>query len=179
MYKQPMKRHPLSTSDPQEIKGGSVQKGQEAPSFHLLNQNEELKSLEDYTGNGPLLMVFYPGDFTMVCTKQLCNYQDHFKDFQKLGVQIVGISKNNSDSHREFRNKYQFDFDLLSDPDHEVHKLYEVNSLFMFGGSSRAVFIISKNKKILYRYIEPTVITRRKAEDLLIVLEELKDHGII
>lgn len=161
------------------LKGGRVLGGEAAPEFSLLNQNNERVELKQLLGNQALLIVFYPGDFTPVCTKQLCSYRDSLRDFKALGVNIVGISKNSPEEHAEFAKKYHFEFDLLSDQNREIQRRYGATSLFLLGGGTRAVYVISKNGRIIYRYIEPTPITHRKAKDLLLVLEDLKNNKII
>ncbi|MEW6056914.1 MAG: peroxiredoxin [Bdellovibrionota bacterium] len=148
--------------------------GTQVPEFSLKDQNGQQVQLADILRGGPALLVFYPGDFTMVCTKQLCNYRDNLEAFNQFGIQIVGISGNPSESHAEFAKEYDFSFRLLSDPKKEVAKAYGCNSLLMLGGVSRAVFIVGKNGRLLYRYVEPTALTRRKADELIEVLKDLR-----
>lgn len=150
--------------------------GQSAPDFKLQDQNETWVTLDDYLKHSPLLIVFYPGDFTPVCTKQLCAYQDALNEFVKLGLMIVGISKNSPDEHQEFKKRYGFSFPLLSDPDRTITKAYGVTSLFLLGGTSRAVFVVGQDKKIKYRYVEPTTLTHRKPGELLQILGNLRSE---
>lgn len=150
-----------------------------APNFELEDQFKKKVSLNDILQKGSALVVFYPGDFTMVCTAQLCNYRDNLDAFNELGVQIVGISANSPEEHIEFAKRYEFPFSLLSDPNHEVAKAYGCTSLLMLGGVSRAVFILGKNGRILYRYVEPTAITRRKADELVKILQDLKKNNLL
>lgn len=137
--------------------------------FHLYSALEK----------APALLVFYPGDFTPVCTKQLCNYRDHWKGFQSMGVQLVGLSGNSPSQHRAFAQKYDFPFPLLTDPNREVAFAYGCRSLLMFNGFSRAVVIVGRSRVVLYRYVEPTVLTRRKADELIGVLKDLKENGLL
>ena len=150
-----------------------------APDFTLENQRHEAVRFSDILKNGPVLLVFYPGDFTPVCTSQLCNYRDSLESFQRFGVQLVGVSFNTPLQHKAFAEKYGFDFPLLSDPKKETAKLYGCTSLLMLGNVSRAVFIVSADGRILYRYVEPTSLTRRKADELLTILVGLKQSGAI
>jgi peroxiredoxin Q/BCP len=147
--------------------------GSVAPNFVLPDDKGVERSLKDLLVKGPLMLVFYPNDFTLVCTKQLCSYQNVFDQFSSFGIQIVGVSHNDIKSHAEFRERYKFNFPLLSDPDKKIFKTYGVTSLFMFGGTSRAVFIISKRGSIIYRHVEATILTHRKVPELLEVLTEL------
>jgi peroxiredoxin Q/BCP len=136
-------------------------------------------TLSNLLAEGPLLLVFYPGDFTPVCTRQLCNYQDFASEFDKYGIKIVGISTNQVKSHAAFAEKYKFSFSLLSDPEKTVAKKYGATSFIMFGAVSRAVFIINQKGVILYRYVEPTSLTRRKADELLGIINDLKVNNLL
>ena len=157
----------------------STLEGSIAPQFFLPDHEGKWMTLEDFTKDGPVMLVFYPGDFTMVCTKQLCSYEDTLEEFKKYGVQVVGISANYPEEHTRFRTEYKFSFPLLTDVNRAVTKSYGVTSLFMMGGTSRAVFLIAKDSKILYRYVEPTTITFRRPTELLEKLRVLREAGKI
>ncbi len=158
--------------------------GNPAPDFRLQDQEGNWVALSELTAKNALILVFYPGDFSMVCTKQLCAYQDKYEEFKNFGFQIAGISPNDIKSHQDFRNKYQFAFPLLSDPKKTIFKAFGVVSLFMLGGTSRAVFILSAQgprktqNQILYRYIEPTTLTHRRPDELLYIIQNLKKTGV-
>jgi len=162
-----------------EMQGhGSVQ-GRRAPSFRLPDQQGRILELGVLLKDGPVMLVFYPGDFTPVCTKQLCNYRDHMGRFAHFGVQVVGISGNSVQSHGEFAEQYEFGFPLLSDPDRTAAKAYGCTSLLMLGGVSRAVCIVNRKGILLYRYVEPTSLTRRRADELVQVLEDLQSNALL
>ena len=162
------------TGDNQLQGQGSVV-GKRAHDFVLEDHLGDEIILSDVCKTSPVMLVFYPGDFTPVCTKQLCNYQDNLSEFKRLGVRILGISSNSNKEHRKFASDYDFSFSLLSDPHKTVAKKYGCNSLMMFGGVSRAVFIVNTQMMILYRYVEPTILTRRKAEELISILRDLRE----
>lgn len=145
-----------------------------APDFALPDQNGKLFQFHESLKQNPYLLVFYPGDFTAVCTKQLCDYRDHLGEFKAFDVNVAGISKNSIESHSRFATQNGFAFPLLSDPNEDVAKAYGCRSLLMFGGVSRAIAIVGKNQRIRYHYVENTSITRRKASELLDVLAQLK-----
>lgn len=162
-----------------QVKFPSSLLGSRAPEFKLQNERGEWVTLSSFLKQGGLMLVFYPGDFTPVCTRQLCAYQDLYAEFGRFGVQIVGISANSPEEHVQFRERYQFAFPLLSDPGKEVFRLYGITSLFLLGGTSRAVLLISQDGTIRYRYVEPTAITYRKGDELLKMIEELRQKGQI
>jgi peroxiredoxin Q/BCP len=151
--------------------------GDQAPDFKLQNENEEWVTLGELVKDAPVMLAFYPGDFTPVCTRQLCGYQNAYDRFVSYGIRVVGISANTPEEHQKFRNAYRFGFNLLSDPGHGVAKAYGITSLFMLGGLSRAVFILGKGGKILYRHVEATSLTHRKADEIIEVLDGLKAEG--
>lgn len=153
--------------------------GKRAPDFFLKDHKGDDLSLEAVLSRSSALLAFYPNDFGFFCTKQLCNYRDHFGEFKALGLQIIGISSNSVAEHREFSDRFGFPFPLLSDPGNQTAKAYECRSPFMMGGVSRAVALVNRQHVLLYRYVEPTLLTRRNAEFLLSVARELKTKGLL
>jgi len=153
--------------------------GNPAPNFTLQDHTGSFITFLDSIKVSPALLVFYPSDFTSVCTKQLSDYRDNMEQFQNLGVQLFGISKNDRTSHEKFAEEHRFPFPLLTDSDNKVAKLYGCSSLFMLGNISRAVFLVNTKGIILYRYIEPTVITRRSSSDLVKVIHQLRNNKLI
>jgi len=153
--------------------------GKKAPDFELWSHLSRPVRLYEALKAGPTLLVFYPGDFTPVCTKQLCNYRDNLAEFAKFGLQILGVSKNSVAQHVEFAEKYGFPFPLLSDPGSQVARAFGCTTFLMLGRPSRAVFILNRQGMVLYRYVEPTSLTRRGAEELVKVCGDLKQHGLL
>jgi peroxiredoxin Q/BCP len=160
-----------------EGKGAVV--GTEAPEFSLLDETGEPISLHETLEKGPVLLAFYPADFTPVCTRQMCNYRDSLEEFNAQGIQILGISRNTVDSHKRFKARYDIPFPLLSDPKNNIARLFGCTSLLLFGGVSRAVFIVDQKGRILYRYVEPTPLTRRNSKELVQVIQQLKAQNVI
>ncbi|MCS6885017.1 MAG: peroxiredoxin [Acidobacteriota bacterium] len=146
--------------------------GDKAPDFTLQGNDGKTYSLSQYRGSKNVVLVFYPGDDTPTCTKQLCDYRDGWSSFKKVDAVILGVSTNDMRSHREFAEKYDFPFPLLEDPDYKLCKDYGV---LMLGGllkvANRAVFIIDKEGIIRYKHVETLPFLRRTKEELL---EELK-----
>jgi peroxiredoxin Q/BCP len=151
-----------------------LQIGNIAPDFRLEDENGKWVTLGSLLNDGAVVLVFYPGDFTPVCTKQLCSYRDVYGQFLSLGIRMVGISHNPPSEHQAFKQRYKFEFPLLSDTDRKITRKYEVTSLLMFGGTSRAVFIISRDMKVLYRHVEPTTLSHRRPDELLEAIQMLR-----
>ena len=140
-----------------------------APDFVLKDDQGQSFRLADHLQEKTLL-VFYPGDNTPVCTRQLCDYRDGIEAFEGLGVKIVGISHDEAESHRKFREKYQLPFTLLTDPEFEVARLYDSKGLL---GMKRSLFLIDESGVICYMYIESLALFRRQREELLRVIKDL------
>ncbi len=169
----------LQVTHVEELVGQGTAIGKRAPDFSLHDHNDKLISASQLWAKGPLMLVFYPGDFSPVCTKQLCSYSDQLPDFGGLGLTILGISDNSVAAHKSFVDKYKFTFSLLSDPNKRVAKLFDTTSLMMFGAVSRAVFVISRGGLVLYRYVEPTILTHRKPAELVAIVRDLAAANLL
>jgi peroxiredoxin Q/BCP len=140
-----------------------------APDFCLPGDQGEEFCLSEHLGER-LLLVFYPGDNTPVCTRQLCEYRDGIESFSELGVTVIGISSDGLESHRRFRTKHDLPFVLLSDESLEVAQSYGCKGAL---GTKRAVFLVDEQGVIRYAHIEALALFRRRAEELLEVIREL------
>jgi peroxiredoxin Q/BCP len=146
-----------------------LKEGDKAPGFELADDAGETFRLADHLGQ-KLLLVFYPGDDTPVCTRQLCDYRDGVEAFAGLGVTVIGISNDSVESHREFKRKHRLPFTLLSDPDLEVAGRYDSKGML---GMKRSVFLLDESGVIRYRHVETLALFRRHREELLEVIEGL------
>lgn len=139
--------------------------GDTAPDFTLKDSEGNNWTLQDHKGKTVVLM-FYPGDNTPVCTKQMCSVRDNWEDYQETGAEIVGISTDSVDSHKGFSVQYNFPFPLLSDEENNVINLYEVKSWFP-NRAARAIVVIDKNGKIAYHKAQAVSLIRPKDKDVL------------
>lgn len=140
-----------------------------APDFALFDQDGELFQLSKHRGQR-LLLVFYPGDDTPVCTRQLCDYRDGIQAFADLDVTVVGISADDAASHRAFREKHGLPFTLLSDPGLEVASRYDCKALI---GMKRGVYLLDEEQRIRYRHVETVAVFRRKRDELIDAIRQL------
>jgi len=99
----------------------SIQEGKKAPEFTLNDQDGKPVSLSAFKGKD-VIVYFYPKDDTPGCTKEACGFRDFWKDLQKDGIVVLGISPDDGESHRDFIGKYKLPFTLLSDPDRKMMK---------------------------------------------------------
>jgi peroxiredoxin Q/BCP len=124
-----------------------LKSGDRAPEFTLQDQDGRERSLTALLGDGPLILYFYPADFTPGCTAEACTLRDLHADIQRAGLRVVGISPQFPQSHRKFREKYNLPFTLLSDPDKTVIDMYDVDGPLGFG-VRRATFLVDQNRVI-------------------------------
>jgi peroxiredoxin Q/BCP len=142
----------------------SVGVGDRAPDFTLPGTGGKEYSLADFIGK-PIVLVFYPGDDTPVCTKQLNAYNDGLDQFTDVDAQIVGISAQGVDSHEAFSAKHGFDFPLLADTDKQVAAAY--GTLGPIGFPRRSVFIIDREGVIRYAHRAMAGLTFRPVDELV------------
>lgn len=124
-----------------------------AANFSLKDQDGNIKTLDDFAGKW-LVLYFYPKDDTPGCTVEACSLRDANDELIKLGASVVGISKDDTNSHRKFRAKHMLNFTLLSDPEGKAIEAYGAWGKKMFGkeGILRKTFIISPDGKIQKTY---------------------------
>ena len=101
----------------------AIEEGKAAPAFTLADADGKKVSLKDFAGKH-VILYFYPKDDTPGCTKEACGFRDGWKDLQKLGAVVLGVSADDAASHQKFRTKYKLPFPLLSDPDRKVMEKY-------------------------------------------------------
>jgi peroxiredoxin Q/BCP len=128
-------------------------------------------SLDELVGQ-PVVLVFYPGDDTAVCTKQLGSYSRDLGEFEALDAQVLGISPQGIESHEAFAQKLGLKFPLLADTDKAVAALY--GTLGPLGFSRRSVFIVDREGVIRYVHRAIAGLTYRPVSELVEVLAALK-----
>ncbi len=136
--------------------------GDRAPEFSLPGTGGKVYSLDQFEHG--LILAFYPGDFTPVCTKQFCSYRDDGDRLESLGVPLLGISPQSVDSHERFSRENALTTPLASDPDKEVAKAY--GALGPGGFIRRAVFVIDGSGLIRYRHVPLFGLTYHDVDDL-------------
>jgi len=122
--------------------------GDEAPDFRLPDQDGHPQRLSQLLGDKPLILYFYPADFTPGCTKEACDLRDLHVRILASGLRVIGVSPQPPDSHRQFREKYNLPFVLLSDEDKTAIKAYGVDGPLGIG-VRRATFLIDERRRIV------------------------------
>ena len=121
--------------------------GGRAPEFTLPDHTDQNVSLSTLLRHGPLILYFYPADFTPGCTKEACSIRDLHAEIQQAGLDVAGVSPQSPATHRAFREKYQLPFTLLSDADKFVIRMYDVLGPLGFG-VRRATYLIDQARYI-------------------------------
>lgn len=148
----------------------SVGVGDRAPDFTLPGTGGASYSLSDFLGK-PIVLLFYPGDDSVVCTKQLNAYNEGLSQFRQLDAQIVGVSAQDIDSKEAFTSKHGFEFPLLADVDKQVADAY--GTLGPIGFPRRSVFVIDADGIIRYVHKAIAGLTYRPVSELIAELERL------
>ncbi len=157
-------------------KKSSLSVGAPAPNFALPGRSGFLVSLADYRGKKNVLVYFYPKDDTPGCIKEACSLRDDWKRLQGLDVVVLGISRDDVDSHNAFAAKYNLPFELLSDPGQSVHYAYGAWGQSKWGvGPIRKSFLVGKNGRILKVFEK--VDTEHHAEEVLKAMESSVPPG--
>jgi len=144
--------------------------GDQAPDFTLPGTGDRDYSLAEFRGQ-PVVLVFYPGDDTPVCTKQLSTYNDDLEQFSDMNAQVIGISAQDVGSHDAFSGKHGFDFPLLADADKAVAGLY--GTLGPIGFPRRSVFILDGDGVVRYAHRAIAGLTFRPVKELVGELEKI------
>ena len=110
-----------------------LKNGSKAPEFALADQGGRRHTLKSLLADGPLILYFYPADFTPGCTKEACSFRDLHQEMLKARLRVVGVSPQDTDSHRQFADKHDINFPLLADPDKAVVKAYDLDGPLGFG----------------------------------------------
>ena len=143
--------------------------GTKAPTFTLLDQDGVSRSLNDYLGK-KIILYFYPKDNTAGCTSQACSFRDLYPQFKEKDAIVIGISKDSVRSHKNFQEKHQLPFTLLSDPECEVIQAYDVwKEKKMYGrtymGIVRSTYLIDEKGMIVKAFEK--VKAKTNAKDML------------
>jgi peroxiredoxin Q/BCP len=142
-----------------------AQVGAKAPDFSLKDGQGAEWRLSDRRGKVTVLL-FYPGDETPVCTKQMCSVRDRWADYSEMGAEVVGISTDTVESHRQFAEHHGLPLRLLADTGGSVSKAYNATS-WLPNRAARAVFVIDAHGIIRYRKIQPLSLFRPNDDEII------------
>jgi len=138
-----------------------LETGTQAPEFVLNTHDGTETSLSALLQNGPLILYFYPADFTPGCTKEACAIRDIHDDIQSVGLTVAGISPQDEDRHILFREEHDLPFILLSDPKKVAINMYDVDGPFGVG-VRRATYLIDQGRAIKDAIMADVLIGRHR-----------------
>ncbi len=144
--------------------------GEKANDFTLKDGDGNDWKLSEQRGK-TVVLLFYPGDNTPVCTKQLCSVRDNWEDYAKTDAEVVGISTDSAESHKGFAEKHDLPLTLLSDEKSEVVEKYDVKS-WLPGRSARAVVVIDKDGIVRHHQVQSLSLFRPKDDEVLAAIRQ-------
>lgn len=148
--------------------------GEPAPDFELQGTTGPFK-LSEHRGER-VVLLFYPGDGTMVCTRQFCSYRDRAGDFSALNATVVGISSQSVESHEAFTAKHALNVPLLADADRAVAKLYSATTPGL-GTTARAAIVIDEQGVVRHRHDHLLGVSYQTVDDLREALASLPSRA--
>lgn len=153
-------------------KTGNAEVGELAPDFKLRDGSGKEWALAQQRGR-VVVLLFYPGDETPICTRQMCSVRDRWGDYSATGAEVVGISTDSVESHKKFAEHHNLPLRLLSDISGDVARMYGAQSLIP-GKVARSVFVVDDNGVIRYRDVRPLGLFRPKDEDVIRAIREAR-----
>ena len=120
--------------------------------FTAIDQNGDTFDISKHLGKKPLVIYFYPKNFTPGCTTEACSFRDNYQDFQDLGAEVIGISGDSESSHKRFAKKHNLPFTLLSDKDGKLRKQFGVKKNLLGLLPGRETFIFDDNAKLILKF---------------------------
>jgi len=146
-----------------------------APDFTLKDGNGDDWRLSDHRGK-VVVLLFYPGDETPICTKQMCSVRDRWDDYVATGAEVVGISSDSIESHRKFAEHHNLPLRLLSDSDGAVSELYGARSLIP-GKVARSVFVIDAEGILRHSDVRPLGLFKPKDDATIAAIRGAQQGG--
>jgi peroxiredoxin Q/BCP len=124
--------------------------GERAPEFDVVASSGKRLKLSELAGKKNVVLYFYPGDFTPVCTKETCGFRDAYEELASADTEVIGVSVDSDESHRKFAEKYGLPFSLVSDENKELARRYQATSFLrdILGKTGRITYVIDKKGEI-------------------------------
>jgi thioredoxin-dependent peroxiredoxin len=159
--------------DQEEPTKGKVQVGDLTTNFTLLNQSSRPISLGDFLGKKHIVLYFYPKDNTSLCTDEACAFRDSYEVFKDTEAEVIGVSSDSVESHRQFAKEHQLPFILLSDVEGVIRKRYGVPTAFGLPG--RVTYIIDR-QGIVRRIFFSQFTSKRHVDEALETLQMIREE---
>jgi thioredoxin-dependent peroxiredoxin len=157
------------------IAKGKVQVGDSAPDFTLPDQSGAPVSPGDFLGKKLIVLYFYPKDNTSLCTEEACAFRDSYEVFKDNGAEVIGVSSDAVESHRQFAKEHRLPFILLSDVDSVIRRRYGVPTAFGLPG--RVTYIIDR-QGIVRRIFFSQFTSKRHSDEALETLQSINEEHL-
>jgi len=156
----------------------SIEVGKKAPEFKLYDTDRKERSLSEFAGKN-VVLAFYPGAFTGVCTKEMCNFRDSLSKFNHVNAQVVAISVDPPFSNKAFAEQNKLNFPILSDFDRQVVKTYDAYhdnfaGLSGYISAKRSVFVLDMNGIVRYKWVSEVPSVEPNYDEVFKAVESLK-----
>lgn len=122
-----------------------IKTGSKIPGFTLPDQDGQMQNITDWVGKSNLVIYFYPKDDTPGCTAEACSFRDQFADFSDMGAKVIGISSDSVEKHRQFAEKHNLPFTLLSDENKKVRRVFGVPGDMLGILPGRVTYIVDRD----------------------------------
>lgn len=129
-----------------------LKEGSKIPDLTLKDKEGTDFSFSEFAGKKPLVIYFYPKNFTPGCTREACDFRDRYRDFKEYGAEVIAISSDSQDSHARFSKKYELPFIFLSDPDKRARKVFGVKPNLFGLLPGRETFVFDKEGVLVLRF---------------------------
>ena len=148
----------------------AVEAGQSAPDVMVVNQDRKAVSLSEFRGK-PTVLLFFPGAFTGVCTKELCNFRDSLARFNSLNAQVIAISVDSPYAQKAFADANKLNFTLLSDFNRRAVKAFGIEDPNFGGGqlpgvAKRSVFVLDRDGVVRYKWVTDNPVIEPNYEEV-------------
>ncbi len=150
-----------------------IEIGSRIPSFTLPDQEGTKVNIDDHVGKHNLVIYFYPKDDTPGCTAEACSFRDQFVDFNEAGAEVIGISSDSVESHKQFAAKHNLPFTLLSDENKQVRKLFGVPGDMLGLLPGRVTYIIDK-QGVVQHIFKSQLNAAKHVSEAIRILKDLK-----
>ncbi|MGO9643370.1 MAG: redoxin domain-containing protein [Candidatus Bathyarchaeia archaeon] len=155
----------------------STEIGQKPPDFQLPDQDRKTKSLKDFAGK-KIVLAFFPGAFTSVCTKELCAFRDSTQNMNTLNAQVIGIDVNDPFTNKAFADENRLQFPVLSDYARNTVRAYKINhddfaGLTGYTAAKRSIFVLDDKGTVRYRWVSDDPMKEPNYEEIKAALSKI------
>jgi thioredoxin-dependent peroxiredoxin len=152
--------------------------GEKAPEFDVVASSGERLRLSELAGKKHVILYFYPGDFTPVCTKETCGFRDAYAELADGDTEVIGVSVDSDETHRKFADKYALPFALVSDEKRELARRYGATSFLrdILGKTARITYVIDKNGEIA-GFFQGELSASKHVEGARALVQKLRKSG--